>query len=414
MPSKPGIYIYKNSQGNILYVGKAKNLTNRVRSYFQPPGRLGPKTAALVSQINSIEYIEVQSEIEALLLESRLIKKFQPPYNLISKDDKSPYYISLTSEDYPKPIINHDSTHALSGPFLNNLTARRILKQFRRIAPYCQAVRPVKRPCFYSHLGLCNPCPATGNKLAYRKNIRRLRQLLKGRFSQVSSQLNAEMRRYSDLTKYEKAKEIKDYLDSLSYLLTQPVSPDEYIVNPNLVSDQNLAAISSLLELILPYMKINHLHRIEMYDVANLSGTSATASMTVAQEGSVSPRLYRHFTIKPNTEAAGPNDVLMMYETLSRRLKHQDWPTPDLIVLDGGKTQLSIITKLSQEVSSLPPIIGLAKREEIITIPKGTDFTEVKAPLDHPGLQLLQHLRDEAHRFSRRLHHKHRGQSLTS
>src|SRR3989344_8669144 len=145
LPTSPGIYIYKNTRGDILYVGKAKSLRDRVRSYFAPPEKLGPKTARLVSEIHSIEHIEVGSEVEALLLESRLIKKFQPPFNISSKDDKSPYYIHLTREDYPRPVLNHESDKSVAGPFRNGYTAKSVLRSFRKIAPFCSSPRPVRR-----------------------------------------------------------------------------------------------------------------------------------------------------------------------------------------------------------------------------------------------------------------------------
>jgi len=367
-------------------VGKANNLKSRVRSYFAPPIRLGPKTAALVSQIDSISHIPVRSELEALLLESRLIKKFLPPYNIASRDDKSPYFIHITREQFPKPIINHEPKNSLSGPFLNRLTPTRILRQLRKITPYCTAPRPVKRPCLYSHLGLCHPCPATGNQTTYLKNIARLKRLLHGHFSSVKSELTHLMKSASSAQDYEQAAEIKKSLDSLNYLLTSPIRPDDYIANPNLIADRNLESIESLKQF-LP----GSLHRIEFYDNAHLAGTHPTSAMTVAIDGEVNPHNYRHFTLHTS------DDISMMKEVLTRRLK-TDWPTPDLIVLDGGLPQLSIIAWNI-------PTIALAKREEIIYLPNGKN---ISLPKNNSGLLLLMRLRDEAHRFARRLHHKHR------
>ncbi len=359
-----------------------------------------------MSQIASIEYVEVQSEIEALLLESTLIKKHKPQYNIISKDDKSPYYIHITKETYPKPIINHDPKNPIAGPFLNSLTARRILKQFRAIAPYCIAPRPVKKPCFYSHLGLCDPCPGSthADSKIYLANISRLKRLLGGQFSSVKSQLKKDMASYSQQLQYEKAGQIKSQLDALEHLLHIPVAPDEYLANPNLVQDKRQESLDQLLIALAPYIKLENLRRIELYDNAHLAGTAATAAMTVALDGEVSPKHYRHFTIRTTTE---PDDVSMMAEVLSRRLKHTDWPTPDLIVLDGGKTQLTAYP------DSSIPVIGLAKRFETLIIPHAGEYIEIQLDLKNSGLQLLQRLRDEAHRFSRKLHHKHRAKLIT-
>ena len=387
MPTKPGVYVFKDQQGKILYVGKAKNLKNRVKSYFQSDIRLSPKTAQLVSRIHTIEYIEVNSEIEALLLESKLIKKFQPHYNIASKDDKSPFYIHITIEKFPKPIINHEPKKAISGPFLSRFTARQILKSFRRITPY-----HTETPCFYSHLGLCNPCPIQyPEKIGeYRKNISRLKKLLSGYFKPVLNELKSTMAVFSKSHDFENAALIRDQIKNLEYLLSKPVSADEYIVNPNLVEDQRQAAINSLKGV--PFLKGDPFHRIEMFDNAHLSGTSPTSAMTVAMDGELDSKHYRHFTLHTS------NDVDMMSEVLLRRLKRKDWPLPDLIVLDGGKPQLSI-------VNWSIPTIALAKKDEIIYT---TTNQQIKLPKDHPGLKLLMQLRDEAHRFSRRLHHKHR------
>ncbi len=386
----PGVYIYKNHHKAILYVGKAKNLKNRVKSYFQPPIRLGPKTANLVSQINSIEYIEVNSEVEALLLESKLIKKFKPKYNIIAKDDKSPYYIHITKDKYPKPIINHLATGSIAGPFLSGFVSRSILRQFRHITPYCTSRHP-EIPCFYTHLGLCDP-----DISKYRQNIAKLKKLLRGEFSKVKTELVSAMNLASKKQDFEKASEYRDKLKHLEYLLLKPVSADEYIVNPNLVSDRRQEALNEIIKNL--KLKIKNLSRIEMYDISNLSGTSATGAMTVAIDGQITPREYRHFTIHQSE----PNDVSMMKEMLERRLKRDDWPMPDLIVLDGGKAQLSI-------VNWSIPTYGLAKQDEIIFDVNGQ---EIKLERSNPGLQLLQRLRDEAHRFSRRLHHKHRSATI--
>lgn len=371
-------------------MGKANSLRDRVRSYFA--FRLGPKTATLVSQINTIDYIPVQSELEALLLESRLIKKFLPPYNIASRDDKSPYYIHISREAYPKPLINHQSKSAIAGPFLNRLLPSRILRQLRRITPYCIASRPVKRPCLYSHIGLCHPCPASGNSSDYLKNISLLKKLLQGRFSSVKSELSLQMKTASKSQDYEKAGEIKTSLDTLDYLLNKPIRPDDYIANPNLISDRNQEALESL-----KHFLPGELHRIEFYDNAHLSGTHPTSAMTVAIDGEITPRSYRHFTLHTS------DDVSMMKEVLTRRFK-TNWPAPDLIVLDGGLPQLSIVTWLI-------PTIALAKREELIYF---LSSPPLKLPRTHAGLQLLMRLRDEAHRFSRRLHHKHRASMIKS
>jgi excinuclease ABC subunit C len=371
---------------------------------------LGPKTALLVSQINTIEYVEVGSELEALLLESRLIKKFKPKYNIISKDDKSPYYIHITREDFPRPVINHEPSGSVAGPFLSGLIPKRLLRNFRRIAPYCLASRPVKKPCFYSHLGLCSPCPGSGSieniKSLYRNNISRLKSLLSGNFIQVRSQLKKDMQTASLVQDYEKASTYRDYIQSLEYLISPPTGPEEYLANPNLISDRRSDSLLTLSNALSPFVSVPSLTRIEMIDIAHLSGTAASASLVVAVDGQLRHDLYRHFNIK---NSPTDSDVDMMKEIVTRRLLRNDWPFPDLLVLDGGIPQLSVLKNIRPDF----PVISLAKQQEIIVIPFNDGFQEVKLPQNNSGLQLLQRLRDEAHRFSRRLHHVRRSRDLT-
>lgn len=406
LPQRPGVYIFKNAADKILYIGKAKSLRDRVKSYFRAPIiRLGPKTAQLVSQINSTDHIEVASEMEALLLESRLIKKFHPHYNIASKDGKSPYFIHITSEKFPKPIVNHEPKGAVAGPFLSGLIARKILRQFRRTAPYCVAIDH-SRPCLYSQLGLCNPCPGNPatNPKEYLKNIVHLKRLLRGQFKSVHTFLKKSMQQYSKIHDFEAAAQTRDQIKNLDLLMHTPIPPDEYIVNPNLTADRHREALEALRSSInYELTTLNSLHRIEMYDIAHLAGTAATGAMTVAIDGEISPQNYRHFKIQHPSH----DDVDMLREVLERRLKRIDWPPPDLIVLDGGKPQLSVVKGLFPAEGGMQPcpIIALTKKEEIIYTSRGQ---EIKLPRNHPGLQLLQHLRDEAHRFSRRLHHLHR------
>jgi excinuclease ABC subunit C len=357
-------------------------------------------------------------------LESRLIKKFKPFYNIISKDDKSPYFIHITKETYPKPILNHTPNGAVAGPFLNRYTPTKILRQLRHVTPFCVAPRPVRKPCFYSHLGLCKPCPGSDAPIAvYQTNINSLKKMLSGHFSAVAHDIKSKMLIASRNQDFETAALLRDHLENLNHLLATPIAPDDYIVNPNLTDDTRQAALLSLESALAPPLNLRGggkgelFHRIEFYDNAHLSGTSPTAAMTVAVSGRLSPQNYRHFTI---TSASSRNDVAMMQEVLSRRLARADWPIPDLIVLDGGLPQLSILPYITPP----PPlklrggapqgegdiaVIALAKSEELLYFPDGKTL---KLSKTHPGLQLLQSLRDEAHRFSRRLHHLHRSKAL--
>ncbi len=384
------MYSFYDAAAKVIYVGKAKNLHQRVSSYFHT--NLGEKTRLMMTKAKYISFIQVESELEALLLEAKLINKLKPFYNLISKDDKSPYYIHVTD----KPAINHTPSNI--GPFLNRLIPLKILKLFRKVAPYCTAPKSQKTPCLYSHLGLCRPCPKSPDfsQADYRSNLRRLKLLLSGKFKLVKSQLIKSMKTYSASQNYEKAAEVKSQLQALDMLLHRPIMPQDYLLDPNLDADKHQNSLDALKDVLQPYFTDLKLDRIETYDIANLAGKDATAAMTVALNGQVDSQNFRHFKIKT---VNSPNDPAMLAEVISRRLLHSDWPKPDLIVLDGGKPQLSAI-------DIQIPFISLAKKQEIIYIKNNSSFVEIKLEKHNLGLRLLQKLRDEAHRFSRRLHHK--------
>ncbi len=365
-----------------------------------------------MKNISTVEYISVNSEIEALLLESRLIKKFKPFYNFLSKDDKSPFYIHITDELFPKPLINHNPQNSFSGPFINSLTPQRILKSFRPVTPYCGSTRPVKKPCFYSHIGLCRPCPGSGESEeiihTYRENIFRLKKLLKGNFFGVTSGLKKDMVSATKKQDFENAAKIRDQLTALSYILKSPVRPEEYLINPNLIDDRNREAVTELQTILEPYFPaLGNLSRIEAYDVSHLSGTFATAAMVVAENGYLKPDEYRHFNIK---YSQSDSDTAMMSEVIIRRFNRIDWHKPDLLLLDGGIPQLSSITSLTSV--QIPPVISLSKKIESINIPTKAGFKEIQLPKDNPALKLLMNLRDEAHRFCRRLHHHGRAKII--
>jgi len=361
----------------------------------------------MMSKAFFLSYIEVGSELEAILLESRLINKLKPFYNLISKDDKSPYYIHITKDSFPKPLINHVPTAAWAGPFLNSYIPKRILKLFRKIAPYCTAPKFQKNPCLYFHLGLCNPCPhnpdfTAENKQQYLRNISRLKLLLHGKFSQIKKGLLNEMHIFSKKEQYEEATNTKNSIDYLNLLLMHPIMPEDYLLDPNLEIDKRNQSLKSLQDALMPYYPQLNLHRIETYDISNLLGQNATAGMSVAIDGYIDSKHFRHFKINSINKS---DDPAMLAEVISRRLSHSDWPTPNLIVLDGGIPQLS-------QVKIQIPIISLAKKLETIIIPHHNTYVELNLERNNPGLQLLQHLRDEAHRFSRRLHHKYRNDKM--
>ena len=418
-PENPGVYLYFKD-GYPIYVGKAINLKKRVASYFRLT--LEPKTAKMMSEAEEISYIKVTSELEALLLEARLIKHYQPKYNIISKDDKHPLYIVITKEKYPriatvrKPDLEVIPSLAIYGPFPSSVNVKSVLKTVRRIFPYSDH-KIGKKPCLYSQLGLCNPCPNVVEAMndkniqlklrrQYLKNIRNLRSLLDGNTNLVKKGLEKEMKALSDKQIFEEARRVRDQIQKLDYVISPRASIDSYLENPNLLEDVRGKELRDLKKILKAHsINIEHLERIECFDVAHLQGASASASMVTFIGGSSDKTFYRHFRIR---QKAGQDDYESMREVARRRKMHlPDWGKPDLIIVDGGKGQMSVF--LREFESEGIPVIGLAKKFETLVIPVhslGTvEIKEFRLPKG-PILNLVQRIRDEAHRFAQAYHHK--------
>ena len=398
LPQSPGVYIYRDNSGKVIYVGKSVNLRSRVSSYFKPPEKLLPKTAKLVEEIKKIEYIVVETEVESLLLEANLIKKYLPKYNIVVKDDKSPIYIKIDySEDVPKVLAIRKPKYKIKrgdyvfGPFPSSKTVTYFLKNIRRVIPFCTHSSD-KRPCLYVHLGLCpDPYRSENNRLQYKKNLKILIKFLSGKYRKIINDLNKQMLEASNNQRFEEALSIKKQIEGLTYVTQKVRYPEEYLKSPNLLSDLNLQKIKTL-------KKILNLSttpkRIECYDISNFQGTNATGSMVVLTNGAPDKSQYRRFRIKTKDT---PDDFAMHKEMLTRRLKNA-WLLPDLFVIDGGKGQVSTAYSVLQDNNINIPIIGLAKRLEEIFIPN------VPKPIllerNSPALLLLQQIRDESHRFA--------------
>lgn len=402
----PGIYKFYGQNGDLLYVGKSVSLKTRVSSYFSNKN-MGPKTDALVSKIRDVKVIKVFSEFEALLLESELIRENKPFYNIISKDDKSPIYIKITND--PIPLITtarkekKQKDTFLKGPFPSVKVTKQVLKQIRRIFPYCSHKNP-KKPCLYVHLGLCPyPYQSIESKDQYLTNIAKIKKLLRGENKSLEKNLKAEMNMLSRSQKFEEAQLIKKQLDQIQYIYTSYRTPREFLEQPTLVDDLKALRVRDL-QKVLNLKKVPR--RIECYDISNISGTNATGSMVVFINGSPARDQYRRFKIKfTNT----PNDFEMMKETLARRFKN-DWPKPNLIVIDGGKGQLSAALEIQQKYKYDTYIVSLAKKIEDIFTPESK--VSIKLPQNSPARLLLQSSRDEAHRFAITYHRHLRSKNV--
>jgi excinuclease ABC subunit C len=395
IPPSPGVYIYKNKSGNIIYIGKAVNLKKRVSQYFQSDQALGYKTGHLVSEIANINFHVVGSEIEALVLESSLIKQYKPKFNSQLKDDKSYIYITITKDKIPliKPAFKStlNKKDLFFGPFPDSRSVKSLLKTIRRIFPY-YSKRHGQRTCLYCHLGLC-PGPNPNIK-EYKSNISKIKKILNGHVRKLTSQLSKEMKFFSKSQNFEMAACRRDQINSLNYVISGWQNLSHLYQDIEFKEDKFQRATDELILTLSPYFpNLKKINRIEAYDISNLGYKVFVGAMTVFQDGKIDNSAYRQFKINSKIT---PDDQFMIKEIIYRRLKHPEWGSPDLIVVDGGKPQVSAANTINQNI----PIIGLAKKFETIIIKTTDNWVEINLPKNSPSLQLLQQLRDESHRFS--------------
>lgn len=524
LPAKPGVYIYRDERGGVLYVGKAKILKNRVRSYFQKRASLEPSKRIMVGRIADIEYIIVDSETEALLLESTMIKKYRPPFNVLFRDDKYYQYIRIALHD---PFPRVDTVRRISkdgsryfGPFTSGFAVQQTLKLLKRIFPYKSCAEPPSKPCFDARLGRClGHDTGPGSKERYADIIKKLIRFLEGNADEVSRDLHAQMQDAAARREYERAAQLRDRIIAIDKVLAE-----QKVVLTNLENEDviGVARIGDLAAVNLFQIRAGKLmnrqfhilqnveeqsdadllnsfatqyysqladhpttvisriapsdvttlkralrlrfespsrgrkrklvrmaeenatdylarkqrewlskearaklglkdlqtafyfpeppHRIECYDISNVQGTNAVGSMVVFEDGLPKRSDYRKFNIKT---VLGSNDFAMLKEVMRRRFgghSHErgGWKDPDLIIIDGGKGQLSSVLSVLRELKVLIPTVSLAKRHEEIFRPGQKE--PLRLPNDSEGLYLVQRIRDEAHRFaigSYRSRHEH-------
>ncbi len=546
LPKSPGCYIYKDDDGDVLYVGKAIVLRNRVRSYFQTSTKHSIRIERLVSKIRDIEWIVVDSELEALVLECNLIKEHRPPYNVRLRDDKSYPYITITKEAYPRVLftrkVRKDGAQYF-GPYSSSYAVRDTLQLLHKVFPLIPcgkswSGRNEQRPCLYYHLGRCMaPCAGLAKKADYEKVIEQVGYVLKGKEDFLVNDLKAEMEAAAEALDFEKAAQIRDQLNAIDHTLQrQKVLTNDRVDQDVIavVKDDRGAAIQMLYirngkligqhqymldgaadappgeavqefvkqyyasapdvprEILLPVeideinivqswlrqkkgsavtlevpnggeklrmleMAANNAElaleaftqqleakeewaaeamqqlqeelelpslplRIEGYDISNIQGTAPVGSMVVTENGEAAKGEYRRFKIKFLQET--PNDFAMMNEVIMRRLRNyldgneKFANLPDLFMIDGGKGQLGAALKARDSLGLSVPMVGLAKKQEIIFVPTHQNldgsysFREVVLPLTAPGLMLLRKLRDEAHRFALTFHRKIRDKRM--
>lgn len=397
IPLTSGVYLMRNEKGRVVYVGKAISLRKRVNSYFRAKGHPDPKTNKLVKDVRKIDYIETESEAEALILEASLVKQFKPRYNIMLLDDKSYPFIEITGEEFPRITVERPKRKKANsiyyGPYVKATLLREALALIRKIF-YFRTCDPFpKKECLDYHIGLCEaPCIGLISKREYAKNVRNVRMILEGKRNQLYRSLKKDMERLSSNQEYEKAAKVRDQLRAIGALYSGTKD-----VNYHKEAEQLHRALK------LPRLP----ERIEAFDISNMMGNQAVGSMVSFLNGKPDKSNYRRFRIK---EVKGIDDFKMMAEIVRRRygrLKREGQLFPDLILIDGGKGQLSAASFELLKLDVQIPIISLAKREEEIFLPKKRN--SVRLSRDSLGLKLIQRVRDEAHRFAITYHRKLRG-----
>lgn len=412
-PTTPGVYLMKDAQGRVIYVGKAVNLRSRAGSYFTKAAEVELRTAKLVPEIADIDYIDADSEVDALLIEARLIKDIQPRFNAQLKDDKTfPYLQITTHEDFPRVEFTRQpetSGVKLYGPFTNAGQLRGTIAVLQRIFRFRTCTLDITenderwrwfRPCLLASIDQCTaPCNMRISKEDYREDIRRLRVFLDGGKASLLKELETAMLLASKDLKFEKAARIRDEIASLKSLsergdLESHAQPEVFYVDPQ----KGLAGLKKVLKLAeLP-------RRIEGVDIAHLQGSETVASLVQFIDGLPFKPGYKRYRIQ---SVEGVDDFASMREVITRRfrrLSQEGESFPDLLLIDGGKGQLSAVMETFAVLNIAPPTtISLAKREEEIYVPG--DSEPLRLSRHAYSLRLLQYVRDEAHRFAQHYHH---------
>jgi len=404
IPQNPGVYFFRKDS-NILYIGKAANLRARLRSYFNlkdvkrrrfPPGRPTSKILALLNEAQSLSWEILNSETEALIREAELIKKYRPKYNVLMRDDKNYFYVGFTKEKFPKIFITHQTKNNANyiGPFTEGVALKSVLNTLRRVFPYCTCKKNHARPCLNAKLCKClGYCCTINYKLStinYLKNIRSIKQILSGKNKSLLRALKKEMQKLSRGQNYEEAAQIRNQIRAL-----EKIFEHRDVIKQDLPSEnaKALRALESLL-------KINNVNRIEAYDIANIHGKFAYGSTAVFENGALKKDSYRLFKIRTVNQS---NDPAMIKEVLLRRLKHAEWPIPQVVLIDGGQAQLNTAFRVIRTKFREIRVMSLTKNSKhigdhifIAGRRKSISLSVLPASLKN----LILRLDSEAHRFA--------------
>jgi excinuclease ABC subunit C len=386
-PDKPGVYLMKSTRGKVLYVGKASSLRKRVLSYFRKDA-VEAKKELLMEKVVKIDYIICQSQVQALLLEACLIKENKPKYNTVLKDGKSYPYVEVTREQYPRIFISRpkgETDSLLLGPYTQSYLIKQALSLIRQVFPYRSCRRMPKKPCLFHHLSLCPaPCAGLISAKDYQHYVSYIIKILTGDKKRLEKNLKSKMQQSAKEKQFEQAAYFRDKL---------------YQVN-NLYLKQGQEHVLKIAKDVLNLKRIPL--TIEAIDISNLAGKLATGSVVVFKNGMPSKSDYRRYRIKTINS---PNDYQMIREVIYRRyrrLKIESRKMPELIVIDGGRGHLKIAAQELKKLQIDIDIIAIAKaREQVWLINSKKPLIIAK---DNPALKLIQHLRDESHRFAKKYH----------
>lgn len=437
LPRTPGVYLFKNAKGNVLYVGKATVIKTRVSSYFQKRSSIVPRPIEdALHEVANIEAVKTGTVIEALLLEAQLIKDYWPPYNVLGKDNKSFLYVVITRDIYSKVelIRGNEISHGdekkyagVFGPYTSSTSIREALKIIRKIFPYSNCNPPIisrhpersvaepkdpvrigsddagdpsashqdderkpSRSCFYYHLKLCpGVCVGAIKPREYKKTIRHIIKFFQGKKSELIRELTRDMQRAAKENNFEVAAVLRNQIFALEHIRDIALIREEF----------ELRSGNGATDL------INVFGRIEGYDISNISGTHNVGSMVVFENGEPNKKEYRLFKIKT---VDGANDVASLREVLMRRFGN-DWAHPDIICIDGGVPQVNTALSVIKELNLKIPVLGIAKgaerkRNDMIIPAQGGQVRETLTQLSRLHSHIFIAVRDESHRFAQKFY----------
>lgn len=389
LPDEPGVYFFLGPTGEILYIGKATSLRSRVRSYFSNKIGVarGPRIVSMLEQAARVKHQVTDSVLEALILESNLIKLHQPKYNAAAKDDKSFAYVYITKEKWPRVLLVRGSDVPaygnegdIFGPFPNGNELREALKLIRKIFPYRDKCEPESgRPCLNAEMGLCpGVCLGTITAADYKAGLRSLKLFLQGKKKSLVRNLRQRMRELAKKQQFEEAAKVRQQLFALQHIHDVALLKHSW-------TEAELAQT----------------HRVEAYDVAHISGQHPVGVMVVVENNELAKSQYRKFRL--GKEAKGNDDNANLATVLTRRLRHEEWPMPNLIVVDGGITQLNTAQRILREYKHPIAVVGVVKDERHRPRQLIGDVRAIRAW--RRAILLANH---EAHRFALAYHRNRR------